>query len=907
MTSLVISDPDNADNALSVGDVITVTFDIDVTASVNMALNCTDDISSLNLSGSWTANDEWTAVVQATGASLTIGTTICRPVIGNGATALYGTSEEATGDAILLGSFGVFNIDLIATLDTSVTCLEDSTSCRLNSSVAVVGSEPHQVRVELVAGDGGKAAFEGMAFADMVSYVGDLDDVIELLGYGLRVKPLKDSLQSFTVTFTIAALDVDGLVVSSDSAFSEVSVQNVPDLFTVTKGEVIPTGASGAAIFANIVVSDPDIDNSITAFLSVLGRLDFNSSHCPGITIRTSNNNMLLAMDMQLDTVNCLLKNAVVIPSNEEISTGMLDADLALMDRDADEDYRYTTRLAVPVSCEDVEDAQLIRAKVLSDHTIRLTMSKPFSFIPGPASTILTPQSAALVGVNSPVYHEGSSLIILPDATATFVVGDELVLTGTKMTVCPTKTVPSVVGTAVIEPPSELIEPVVSINGPEVVAFCGEGLELVASVRNLGGRKPVYQWSITGDIIESAEIDDARFFIAAELLRPGMDYNATLSITSYLGSTVEVMHTFTVSEQPIPVVTVLGVPHGAFPAYQIHRLNAMVSVSRCLEGGNRIVQYAWASECPSLIVGNTDGPRVTLDTQHADFGVSCELTLTVSMVTNPALSSKVTIDVIRERVDPIANVIGGLRRTFSQADEFVVSAALTSPDSLNLVKAWSCINAATDKACEDMTGTPLVFAQTDEVTIPALTFLPGEYVMTFSVTDTDSGVISEASQIISPTIGSAPSASIIEPETTIKTLNKNFVADVTSPFALTDMIFAWSIEGVDDITTVADSGSDSSIQINTQNLPSTSWTFVLNLDVTDPNGQTAESSFMFEINSPPFAGSVVCSHDEAVAMTTEVTFTVGRPGILCSAQLMFRHICTLFCLVSQIHNQPLIQ
>mgnify|MGYP003571709674 CR=1 FL=1 len=878
---VIVSDPDNLDNILSVGDVFTTTFSEATNSPPCFSLSCDVDISSIGFATEWTS----TSVVQQTVASITlnqpeplIGLTTCTPNVACPVTSHDAESAAVTASVAISGTWGDKATVLTLITDNTVTIDEDVSAAvypEVSSDTEIPASSVSLLSVSCV-GDCSVSA-SGQPWASTSTIIDSYANILTLFSFGIRLQAAPQSTASFQVKIN---LSVDGL--ESESVIA-VHVTPAPDAFVVTKPSTIPlVTAVGGVFLEGLTISDVDATGTYSFSLQVTdssaASISLTQEQCPsGIVMVTE---IITVASGSLTHIECVIAHLSLIPLPEGISAGVVVTEVSLLDYGALSaglmGSRVSFKLPVHISCSGLAVANLLSANLLADMSIMLKFDRSVStdFVFAPVSAALDSDTVALLGTDAYIIAESDgSFMVFPGHGATFVVSSPITILPNAFYTCPGESFSS--GTVELLPPETPLIPTLSLLGPKTLPVCNTGIKILAATSGLGGRPASLIFSADDSLMFSKAVtsESGLITVPSSALLPGTTYTFTASVTNLFGKTSMASHSVSIDAFNVPQVTA-SPEMGEFDAGTNTRVAASVEVSDCLPEDMRRVVFQWTADPINLITGSLDQFATTIDTAALSFGQTGTVNVTVTSAAMSDLSTTSTMSFTRSPIAPSANIAGGIQRSPRQSAILTMDASASKAFDGTLSYTWTCVSLPSMFPCTDRFDEPLSLPTSAIFDIPATSLSLGIYSFTVSVTDSLNGLSANYFQFIIPKEGSVPEVTIRQTATVINSDDTIvLLASATSEYSQNVLSFEWSSADID--------LSQMAPTVNSPLLSLSSSSFTAGQDisvtcsVTDPAGLTGTTKAGFLINAAPYGGSIhksVESVDAVIGLVTLTTF-----------------------------------
>ena len=527
ISRIVASDPDDLDRTMSVGDVITTVFDTATNAPSCFKLICDTDISDLDGVGQWTYPNTHTFTITAVNNAATplISLTQCYPDASCPVVRSSLNSPASNSKTVFSGSWGEQPSSLIITVDEQVVVKEDSTVTLLptiSSDTPIPSATTTRLTVSCTGDCYVTAA--GQPWASSVTLIDEYETVYSLLEFGIQLQPMPHSTSSFRaeVNLVVAGIETE--------SFTTVTVSPQPDAFCVA----FPTSNSqisaiGGVFLQDVTITDLDFTGSykLVAQVDSSATLILEPSECPSGVVMVSQ--IIAIAHGPLGHIECVLSKLQMIPSDTAISSGMVEAQVNLVDVDANEAYlegaQVSGTVVVSVSCVGLEGGHLVSASIDTDMTILLAFDRAVSsnFVYAPSEDVFAQATVVLLGTGSYVLATSEGFRLFPGSGAVFVVSSPITILDNVFFTCPGESFAT--GSVELLPPSVTFSPVVSFIGPSELPVCNDGLELFVTASGMAGRASIF--ALTCDsvsVLSKATVSaDGVIRVPSEALLPGKD------------------------------------------------------------------------------------------------------------------------------------------------------------------------------------------------------------------------------------------------------------------------------------------------------------------------------------------------------------------------------------------------
>ena len=838
--SYTASGPDSDPNTYSANVVLTIGFntatntpDVSSTAAINALFTFQPSIGAA-YTGTWTDAQTLTIhITDAGSAAPTIGLATVH-VIG-GITGASGNTPASTSTSpALTGSFGTTGtlggkvlvtkgdgpLETAEGASTSLNVGLDLTTLDANGDYVLVasvitpllpGSFLHGTGFSadglVVSVEGNPAAIQAalntLIYTPAPGYTGPVSVSIKLMDKATSTL-LASLITSITVTAsaslpTVTAPETVDVILEQYTAISGVQVgstdmNNVAGaLFTV----LVSTSHTGSSMFSDAAAGvqySPDqgtesnsheLIGTIAALNAALAKLQAK------FTFSTNSATGTFAPDPYTISVE--------IDDMSSTSSGTVS--------------RAIRSISATINCNtaSVPAANILSAQMGdTGNFIDVTIDKPVSdaYLSTPVfdcSTMLDSASVALLG-DSPVCHWISTLTFRLDLGmgAKFVPGtNTLTIVPNGLQRCFHGTNSSPGATIQVAGPAMLSVPTVFISGPSVTSLCNT-LVLQGITAMVGGRMPTFNWQLPRTLNPS--------FVPADLTTPileidprafgdGGDFNFTLTITNFLGTTSSVAtKTVKATSLPIPLIFPTSVTEVDTYTTQTIRIYNSITSNPCSTEPIRPFTFQWTIT-PAMPTGSSG---VALDTANLIIprnsltpNTIYTAVLRVAIASNTALYSEITYTINVQPSPLHARVAGGSwRKVRLDAKQWTIDASVSvDEDALALAamiadqgraasKAaaagtaapttvtmspdyaadkytymWSCQSSDGSACYSAIDGTPYLFTTSQAtLTFPANAFKVGQYQFNLVYTHTPSGRQDTTSVLIQIREGVNPTA-----------------------------------------------------------------------------------------------------------------------------------------------------
>ena len=873
--SLVASDPDNLDRVFSVGDLITVSFDISTNTPACFELVCSVNLDAVTFTSKWTntVTNVLTVTQITSQPSPLLSLTTCRPSLDCPVLRADSNSPPSASSAVITGTWGEQPTEMSIVLPSSVTIDEDTTHQFFPTitSDRPIPVESVATLVVSVTGNGHVSA-AGQPWASNVKIVDNYDVIQGVLAFGITIQPDTHSTDSFRleVSLTVAGLE--------DVAMTNVGINPTPDAFEVSFPTEAPqVNANGGAFLGGITITDSDETGSynLIAQVGTSAVLTLEPAECPAGIVMVSQ--IIAIISGSKSHIECALSKLHLAPHDDAVASGSVTVEVSLVDLDARNaglaGAQTSADILVDVSCVGLDGGVLTSAAIDTDMTIELQFSRAVSvdFVFAEAKAVFDAATVALLGSGAYVLSGSDSFRVYPGPGATFVVSSPITILDNVFYTCPEESFST--GTVTLLPPSTVFSPEVSILGPSNLPVCNTGIELWASAGGMGGRPAVFTFTVDDALVftKAVTTDDGVLTLPSDALLPGTTYIFTATVTNLFGKTAMASHSVTVADHNVPQVTV-SPDSGAFLPNTIVPLTASVIASECLPEDMRRIVYSWSASPEGLITGPSDQYATTIDTSAIGPLGQGTVTLTVTMASMAELSVTQQMVFDRKPLAPVADIAGGSQRSPRQSSAITMDASGSAMGDGELTFSWSCLSLLTMLPCTDRLGSPLTMPNEEMFDIPSASLALGAYAFTVKVTDATNSLADSDSQLVIPKQGDVPEISIEQTATVVNANDEiSFRASVKSDYPDALLAFHWTSEDVD----LSELTSDVRAPLLT--LSSSTFTagqvISVSCRVTDPVGLAASAVTKFDVNSAPYAGDIHMSTDSVEAMTGVVTLT----------------------------------
>ena len=876
IVSIAVSDPDNLDRKLSIGDVITTVFDVPTNAPSNFILECSTDISAITMESVWTANTVNVLTVSSVPLDQSeplLGLTTCRPVSSCDVLREDLNSPRSSSEMVITGTWGEQPTELNIAVPSSVVTDEDTTYV-LTPTVTSDSPIADKALTELTVSCTGDCLVSaaGMPFTTSITIIDTFATVTGLLDFGISVQPLLHSTSPFRSEISLSAAGL------SATALTTVEVSPMPNSFDVTFPVAMPKiTATGGVFLSDLVITDVDESSSynlVAQIKGAAGTLILDPSQCPTGVVMVSQ--IIAIASGSLSHLKCVAAKLKVQPNDAAIANGVLIVDLSLIDLNAQaaglSGSQVSSEIAISVSCIGLPGGTLASATLDSDMTIALAFDRSVSsdFVFAAVDEVLSPATAALMGSGSYVLAHDGGFRVYPGLGATFMVSSPITILENVFYTCPGESFAS--GTVALIPPASVVVPNVSIMGPSALPVCNSGIELWASAGGMGGRPAVFSFTVDDPIaftkLETSS--DGSVKLASDALLPGAKYTFTASVTNLFGKTAMVSHSVTIGSYNVPQVTV-SPESGAFKPSDDTTLTATVAASDCLPEDMRRMTFLWTSNKANTLSGDVNSHAAVLNVAVLAVGETVDVTLEVRMAAMTHLVTTVTLTYERDAVEPVAEIAGGSQRSPRQSAAITMDASGSKAFDGSLEYKWSCLSLLTMMPCTDRLNAALVLPDIPVFDIPAASLSLGAFAFTVTVTDSINDLTASDAQLVIPKQGDIPEITLSQTASIISVNDEiGFLADVVSEYPPSRLAFQWTSSDIElpDATSVR-----SPLLMLTSSSFVAGQEITVNCRVTDPVGLFADAQTSFKINSAPYAGTIHTSVDTVAAVTGLVTLT----------------------------------
>ena len=903
---LSVSDPDNGDAVLSVGDVFEIEFDIDTNrpfssslpANLPSLLSWSHDIGA-------SPNAVWvnakllrvTVLQLPTDPSLVrIGVLTVRVLPG----ILVAASSSAFSESVspsLSGSFGKpvstgvtgsLSINPVASVDEDgslplvnvVLTSDDSTTVDLSLTVSVgsgvLHAPGHELSNELVFT--GNVSFinnavKSLTYLPTLNFFG-LDAVQYVYRWTGSATPTLLDIASTAVEVRSVndapVITVDATFdVNIDGVFSMNSVQlsdSFDGLNTEREGELIlQTTGSGLLRFSK----EPTVTISPVAFGTATSRFVLKGSiHALNIA---------------------LLFLEYVAPS----SPGT-DVVLLTLTDDGDEggvgQLSSTASSRATIKCANVAAPVLVSA-VLSNSLLQIEVKFDTNVSPSGSSDFIC--GSVFSGSTVGKFGEGAScswvksnaISVRLGQGATMVTGDSISLLPTNgIRRCPTSS-NTAQGSVVLQAPVQAVTPVAVLSGPSTIGVC-DNLVLDASLSSgLGGRPGSFSWSVSGDnsaaILDGVDTLTSVATISASTLAAGETYTFTLVVTNFLGiASPPVSLSVVVLSLPVPNIHLKGPNYLSVARFEAVTLSATVTQPCQSSSQTEPITLGWSVTSPTGAsvshlslppgVSSVRIPRGSLVPTH-----SYQFKFTVSSKGSSVEGSvSVQVDVRRS---PLSGRVGsgGTNAVSHYSDITLDASSITDPDSAStqLEYDWSCVSEGV--TCINASSLlPLNLSPNEVVTFPARVLMTGSYLFTVSVSTAD-GRSLEQSLTIVVSAGTAPLIKLVPAASSVTSRGLLLIGSKTTS-AQPSASSEWSIDS--GVVNVAFPKKRKNLIVNPKReeafVPGSK--IIFRFEVVDIVGQLSFATAAISVYDRPSAGSFSVSPSSGVAFDTP--FELSAPG-----------------------------
>ena len=871
IVSLIASDPLNDDVVMDIGDLITVTFDVDTNMPADIYLICNRDTTGAGLIGTWQSPKVWVATVTKVEIELWIHVLKCH--ISPGVIRASGPSDESTNIAALNGNWGTKQQAFVSSFGDFYHVNEDSAMwLRQTFTLTAAGKNVTQsslVSYILAASGGNNVCIVSKCipggYTTGYEWVYALNNLFGVGGIRSE-NPVPNSIESYGISLILTS---EGIVSTKKIA---VVIVPVADIFIVAPPQLsVSIPNTGGKLINDASVADVDIGDDYRIMVSLAdplsGQITYDNCNVP-----LHNAGSILSGVVSLDDFPCVFSNIRLIPSASSTAAGSLVASLLLEDLGATNSgsggTKQTFDIHVQISCTSSAYAHLHSCVMANDMTLTCEFDKDVasSWTVTEISDVFDSQSSVLFGSSAYVVIGGPRKFrVFPGGGSTFMTGDVLTLKNDAFYACYGSS--SAGGSAVILPPVFRTEPTVAISGPEDVAFCSNGVTLRTKSTGLAGRKPTIEWSAVGvDMVNSVVKADGSVTIPATSLNPGT-FDVQAKLTNVFGETATAVHTISVSSSHVPEIIILPKPAVINPGH-FTRLRAEAGISPCLSGKHRNLLYSWTSDPPEYIVAKSDTPSPDVNPAAIQPNSDASVTVTVSMVTNPSLSVNSTVIIKRTYTPPSSRLTGGFAKSWRSSLPLILDGSDSVAYDGSLQLNWACKTVPNAKPCYTLQNHVLVLAGT-KVEIPSSTLPLGTYSIVLTATDSLNMLTDSFSQTVTIQPAEVPIVTLTQTtKTTVPEASFCIRADVTSDLSDEDITIKWT-SSTHDLDAISEGSSSNLLCVNAT--LRTGLDFVVTATATDPSNLSAAASTTVKVSSAPYGGRL---------LTDSVIVRPGLPSTL---------------------------
>ena len=804
----VASDPSNANTVQSVGDIVTVTFNMDTnqpavaTMSDLLALFSFEPVAlAPQFNGAWKSASELVLTINTVSASAVPAVGVERITVIGALKSADGVSDNSTATATLTGNWGMHGLGSYFVLPSQPIQLQENAETYLgvNTSFTAAmlgdGTRTYTLSIQLLEPILAGASLNGSSVWStggiFISTSGTASALQSVIASVVLTSP-----RSYFGDISLQYQLLSGTTVIGEAVqvLNVVHVNHVP-IITAPNTVIVPLETVTAV--SSIVITDVDVavgslTDSMTVTLSASagGLLSFSGSANTGVVYAPSFTGPspvyqltgpLLAVNLALQSLQLTFEYTtvsygepadyfVLVSANDHGNGGQPN----LVNT-----QRVYVDIVCPTAVSKLNPATITAATLTaSANELTVTLSPPLSdaVLASPffaCSSIFDASSVSSFGSSARCHFTSTASIVVElDTDATVTYNSKVGVIRNAFIRCGTAPTPTAAASVSVQ--FDFTEPLgaVAISGPSMGSLC-EDLTLTAVAFPSSAHALSYSWQLPAYIASSPLVSAVSLtgpsltvpvaaFLELTTLPPSFTFS--LTVTDFLGrvQTDSLSVSFDNAAKPLLLpLTSTTVRQHAEDALDISTLATMPSCPHSVFNAPPTFQvvYQWSvtPALPEVSLGTASSIHLPAHTLSYSANSQHVYTFTVeaSLSTNPQLISKqeFSVVVLPSLLEP--RIAGGVTRSVSSGEAVILDAsssfdpiATASSAGSEYMYVWSCQAAAPLGACYGADGSVLVLAANSVLSFTAELLTANTYTFTLQYSHPATGRSSTVRQTV---------------------------------------------------------------------------------------------------------------------------------------------------------------
>lgn len=474
--------------------------------------------------------------------------------------------------------------------------------------------------------------------------------------------------------------------------------------------------------------------------------------------------------------------------------------------------------------------------------------------------------STVNLGASTCAWADSATLRVLFAADTTIAIGDDIVLVDYKIRAAGVTKPKYASGSVTVSSPSNPVQPAAYITGPSTISSCDTFKLYSNIVSGTAGRPATFSWNSDSALSLGTS---ASISVDADDLTADTQYTFTLTVSNWLGQSVDFEHKVLVSSTPVPVVSITT--HGPIVTYRSTpvRIEASAVPSSCAFSSG--LSFRW-SVSPSISGWTATTRDLVIPANTLEAGQTYTFTLSAFTTGDESTAVTASIDVEVAHSAPVALIAGGDRQVSAVSGFSLDASASYDADtgsSSGLSYAWTC-SQLSGESC----GVSL--AADASVNVAANAISAGVYTFTVSVSKAD-GSASSASVRITAVATPVLDVFVSSAAGSVVNSKKRLTLTGSASKGNEPYTYEWTVESGSLVLNQNSviGGTSSSALVVAQGLAS-GQSYKFRLTVTDSAGTSGYAEISITVNGKPSGGSVTVSPSSGVALTD--SFTLEAPN-----------------------------
>ena len=850
----VASDPTNNNTVQSVGDIVTVTFDM---ATNQPAVSTMADLLALfrfspvslaaEFSGSWKSASELVITINSVSASSVPAVGVESITVTGLLTSADGVSDNSTAAATLTGNWGMFGLGSYFVLPSTPVQLQENAETFLGVNTSFTNdmladsTRTYTLSIQVLEPILAGASLNGSSVWSTGGIVISTSGTASALQNVIASVVLASPRNYFgDVSLQYQLLSGTTVIGEAVQLFSVIHVNHLP---IITAAETVTVQLETVTAVSSIVISDVDVpvgsltdEMTVTLSASAGGNLSFSGSANSGVVYAPSftGPSPVYQLTGPLLAVNLALQSLQLTFDYTSVTYGQ-PADYFVLVSANDHgnggqpNLVNTQRVYVDITCpalvSKLTPSTLTSATLSAtgnELTVTLSPALSDSVLSSPffaCSAVFDASSVSSFGSGALCHFTATDSIVVElgaGATVTYlgkvgVVRNAFARCGS--TVVSSAAVSVSVGFDVTQSLAA-----VAISGPSMGSLC-EDLTLTAVAFPSSAHVLSYSWQLpsyiaSSPLVSSLSLSSASLtvpvaaFLELSTLPPTFTFS--LTVTDFLNrvQTDSFAVSFDSAAKPMLLpLTSTTIRHHAEDALDIATLASMPSCAASVFNAPPSFQvvYQW-SVTPALSgVSLGSGSSVHLPANVLSYSANSAhvytFTVEASLSTNPQLLSKQEFSVVMLPSALEPRIAGGVTRSVFAADAVTVDAsssfnpiATASTQSSEYNYVWSCQAAAPEGACYGSDGSVLALASKSSLSFAAGLLSANTYTFSLQYSHPATGRTATVSQtvVVLDPFSTAVDVSLNTASLVINTGDKLAVSASSSSSPLS---FNWTVVG----------------------------------------------------------------------------------------------------------------